>query len=207
MNKVLASLTNCKACIDDVIVYSKTCGKHLKHLRALFERFVQANLVINLKNCEFAKATVAWFGHVVDERRVLPSQAKVQAILDFPKPSHKRELMRFLGTSGFYQKFCANYRTLVAPLTTLLKKNVAYVLSKVCQNAFDKLKAVLASGPVLMAPDFERAFKVAVDASDVGVGAVLLQADSNGMDRPIAYFSKKLNRYKKVYSTIEKEVL
>ena len=155
-----------------------------------------------------AKATATWVGHVVGEGHVLPRQAKVQAILDFPKPSNKRELMRFLGMSGFiYRQFCANYSTLVAPLTNLLKKNTTYVWSEMCQNAFDKLKAVLTNGPVLMAPDFRRAFKVAVDASDVGVGAVLLQADSSGVDRPTGYFSKKLNGHQKVYSTIEKETL
>ena len=55
MNKVLAGLTNCKAYIDDVIVYSDTWEEHMKHLRALFERFVQANLVVNLKKCELPK--------------------------------------------------------------------------------------------------------------------------------------------------------
>ena len=77
--------------------------------------------------------------------------------------------------------------------------------SEICQNAFHKLKVVLTSEPVLMAPDFDRAFKVAVD--DVGVRAVLLQADSSGVDRPIGYFSKKLKRHQKVYSTIEKGAL
>ena len=54
-----------------------------------------------------------------------------------------------------------------------------------------------------MAPDFDRA----VDATDLGVGAVLLQADSSGVDRPSGYFSRKLNRHQKIYSTIEKEAL
>ena len=72
MNKVLAGLTNCKAYIDDVIMYSNTWEEQTKHLRALFECFVQANLVVNLKKCEFAKATVTCLGHVVGEGRVLP---------------------------------------------------------------------------------------------------------------------------------------
>ena len=76
-----------------------------------------------------------------------------------------------------------------------------------CQSAFDKLKAVLASDPVLVAPDFDKPFKLAIDASDVGVGAVLLQEDSSGVDRPVSYFSRKLNKHQKVYSTIEKETL
>jgi len=60
---------------------------------------------------------------------------------------------------------------------------------------------------VLLAPEFHRPFKLAIDASDVGVGAVLLQEDSAGVDRPVSYFSKKLNRHQRVYSTIEKETL
>ena len=109
--------------------------------------------------------------------------------------------------SGFYRKFCANFSTLVVPLTNLLKKNVKFVWSEACQQAFDKLKALLASEPVLMAPNFHKPFKLAIDASDVGVGAVLLQEDSTGVDKPVSYFSKKLNKHQKAYSTIEKETL
>lgn len=69
------------------------------------------------------------------------------------------------------------------------------------------VKAILASKPVLVAPDFSVPFKLAVDACDVGVRAVLLQTDVSGIDRPVAYFSKKLNRHQKRYSTIEKETL
>ena len=104
-------------------------------------------------------------GHVVGKGRVLPRQAKVQSIVDFPKPGNKRELMRFLGMSGFYRKFCANYSTLVVPLTDLLKRDAKFVWSERCQNAFDRLKAVLACSPVLVAPDFDKPFKLAVDAS------------------------------------------
>ena len=55
-----------------------------------------------------------------------------------------------------------------------------------------------------MAPDFD---KLAVDASDVGIGAVLLQEDNNGIDHPVCYFSKKFNKHQKNYSAIEKECL
>ncbi|MDJ0933722.1 RNase H-like domain-containing protein [Breoghania sp.] len=207
MNKVLAGLSNCKAYIDDVIVYSDTWAEHYAHLKALFARLQEANLVINLKKCEFAKATVTCLGHVVGKGQVLPRQAKVQCIVNFPSPKNKRELMRFLGMSGFYRKFCANYSTLVAPLTNLLRKDVKFVWSDRCQDAFDKLKAVLGSDPVLAAPDFGKPFKLAIDASDVGVGAVLLQESEDGIDRPVSYYSRKLDRHQRAYSTIEKEAL
>ena len=74
-------------------------------------------------------------------------------------------------------------------------------------NPFEKLKAILTNKPVLAVPKFDKAFKIAIDASDVGVGAVLLQDDKSGIERPISYFSKKLNKYQAKYSTIEKEAL
>ena len=67
-----------------------------------------------------------------------------------------------------------------------------------CQNAFDKLKAILRSEPVLLAPNFNKEFKLAVDASDVGAGGILLQEDDNGVDHPVCYFSKKLSNIKKI---------
>ena len=207
MSQVIAGLENCVVYIDDILVYSDNWEDHLKHLSALFEKLSEANLVINLKKSEFAKATVTYLGHVVGQGHVLPRVAKIEAIQEFPVPTGKRELMRFLGMSGFYRKFVPNFSTIATPLTKLLQKNVKFVWSDSCQNAFEKLKAILSNEPVLSAPNFDKAFKIAIDASDVGVGAVLLQDDESGIERPISYFSKKLNKYQAKYSTIEKEAL
>lgn len=106
-----------------------------------------------------------------------PVQAKISVILNFPRPTSKKQLMRFLGMAGYYRKFCPNFSTITEPLTTLLKKNVRFVWTENCEIAFEKLKAMLVSAPVLSAPNFERPFKLAVDASDVAVGGVLLQED------------------------------
>jgi hypothetical protein len=76
----------------------------------------------------------------------------------------------------------------------LLKKNVSFSWSQDCETAFQRVKAMLTSAPVLSAPNFDRPFKLAVDASDVAVGAVLLQEDSNGLDHPVCYFSRKLDK-------------
>lgn len=69
------------------------------------------------------------------------------------------------------------------------------------------MKALLASTPALSAPDFIRPFKLAVDASDCGAGAVLMQEDAHVVDHPVCYFSRKFNRHQRLYSTIEKEAL
>ena len=62
-------------------------------------------------------------------------------------------------------------------MTNLLGKSVMYVWTDDCQKSFDKLKAILKSAPVLLAPSFDKEFKLAVDANDVGAGSVLLQEE------------------------------
>ena len=106
--------------------------------------------------------------------QVKPLEAKVNAISEFPVPKCKRQLMRFLGMAGYYRKFCKNFSSIAERLTNLLKKNTKFKWNDKCQDAFDRLKAILGSAPVLLAPDFDKCFKLAVDASDVGIGAVLL---------------------------------
>jgi len=96
---------------------------------------------------------------------------------------------------------------IVAPLTNLLKEQQRYVWIPVCQSAFQNVKALLLSAPVLVAPDFTQQFKLFVDASGIGTGAVLKQEDERGIDYCISYFSKKFDEHRRRYSTIKKETL
>ena len=204
---MIHGLKGCDAYIDDIIIYSDTWEEHLRIIRELFKRLLDAKLTINLSKSEFCHAVVTFLGHIVGQGQVRPIDAKVKAILDFPEPTCKRQLMRFLGMAGYYRKFCNNFSTIADPLTNLLKKGTKFHWNENCQIAFDKLKAILMSTPVLLAPNFDKPFKLAVDASDLGAGAVLIQEDNNGIDHPVCYFSKKFNKHQKNYSTIEKECL
>ena len=207
VNNVICRLDGCDAYIDDVIIYSDSWSNHLQRIRKFFDRLIKAKLTVNLAKTEFCHATVTFLGHLVGQGQVKPLEAKVNAISEFPVPKCKRQLMRFLGMAGYYRKFCKNFSGIAEPLTNLLKKSTKFKWNVKCQDAFDRLKAILKSAPVLLAPDFDKCFKLAVDASDVGIGAVLLQEDNNGIDHPVCYFSKKFNKHQKNYSTIEKECL
>ena len=66
--------------------------------------------------------------------------------------------------------------------------------------SFESLKAILKSVPVLLAPSFDKEFKLAVDASDLGAGRVSLQEDDNDVDHPVGYYSKKFNKHQRNYS-------
>ena len=73
-------------------------------------------------------------------------------------------------------------------MTNILSKKSKFVWSDKCQQAFNNLKTIFGSTPVLLAPDFNKLFKLAVDASDIGVGAVLLQEVDHCIDHPVVLF-------------------
>lgn len=207
VNIVLADVPDCTAYLDDVVIHSTDWPAHMGSLRTVFQRLSDASLTLNLAKCEFGRATVTYLGKQVGGGQVRPIEAKVVAIKTFPVPTTRRELRRFLGMAGYYRGFCRNFATVVAPLTALLSPAVPFVWSADCQPAFDSVKALLCSSPVLSAPDFQRPFTIEVDASSVGAGAVLCQMDAEGLDHPVCYFSKKFNHCQSRYSTIEQETL
>ncbi|KAL6490059.1 hypothetical protein MHYP_G00004040 [Metynnis hypsauchen] len=207
VNIVLSDVPNCSAYLDDLVVYTSDWPTHMKILSTVFERLEKASLTLNLAKCEFAQATVTYLGKRVGQGQVRPVDAQISAILHFPVPSTRRELRRFLGMAGYYRCFCKNFSTVVTPLTSLLSPSKSFDWNSDCQHAFDNVKALLYSTPVLAAPDFSKPFKLEVDASAVGAGAVLLQEDDSGVDHPVCYFSRKFNKHQLNYSTIEKETL
>ncbi|KAK3106890.1 hypothetical protein FSP39_002127 [Pinctada imbricata] len=207
IHSLLNHLEGCEAYIDDVIIYSDTWDDHLRIMRTFFDILAKANLTVNLAKSEFCHATVEYLGHKVGQGFVTPIMAKVEAISKFPIPTNKKEIMRFLGMAGFYRKFCPNFSSVVGPLTNLLQKRVNFAWTNDCDESFKKIKCVLMKSPVLSAPNFDKQFKLTVDASDVGIGAALFQENDDSVDRVVCYFSKKLTKCQKNYSTIEKECL
>ena len=203
INGLISDLDGCKAYIEDAIIFSDEWKQHLDTIRAFFDRLSEAKLTINLAKREFCHVNLTFLGHIVGQGQVKSVEAKVEAISDFHVHTYKRQLMRFLGMAGYHRKFCNNFYVIAEPLTNLLGIRTKYVWNNDCQKSFNKLQAILMSAPVLLAQNFDREFKLAVDASDVGAGSVLFPED----DHPVCYFSKKFNKHQRNYSTIEKECL
>lgn len=109
---------------------------------------------------------------------------------------------------GYYRGFCSDFSSVVTPLTNLLKQSHAFLWTPECQSAFEKVKALLTSAPFLVVPQMNKPFKLQVDSSHAGAGAVLLQDTDQGDEQPVCYSrSRKFSAYQINYSTIEKEAL
>uniref|UniRef100_A0A7N8YKI4 Gypsy retrotransposon integrase-like protein 1 n=2 Tax=Mastacembelus armatus TaxID=205130 RepID=A0A7N8YKI4_9TELE len=207
MNIVLHDVEECSVYLDDVVVYTQNWPEHVNVLCKVFERLAQASLTLNLAKCEFGQATVRYLGREVGQGQVRPVIEKIHAIVNFPVPTTRRMLRRFLGMAGYYRAFCRNFATVAQPLTSLLSPKERFEWTPDCQSAFECLKALLCHSPVLQSPDHSKPFRLDIDASDVGAGAVLLQDDLEGIEHPVSYFSRKFNKYQTRYSTVEKETL
>ncbi|CAM4533278.1 unnamed protein product, partial [Lepidochelys kempii] len=182
------------AYLDDVAIFSDSWADHLEHLQKVLERIREAGLTVKAKKCQIGLNRVTYLGHQVGQGTISPIQAKVDAIQKWPVPKSKKQVQSFLGLAGYYRRFVPHYSQIAAPLTDLTKKkqpNAVQWTGK-CQKAFNKLKATLKSDPVLRAPDFDKPFLVTTDASECGVGAVLMQKGPDQEFHPVVFLSKKL---------------
>ena len=175
---------------------------------ALLKKLRKANLTAKPSKCFIGMNSIEFLGHEIGKGTLSPQQNKVDKIRNAPKPSTKKQMCSFLGLSGYYRKFIPNYASIAAPLTDATKRNepnqITWTESR--QLAFDKLKSCLTKSPILTLPDLNKQFVLRTDASDSGLGAVLLQ-DRDGILFPIAYASRKLLNRERAYSSIEKECL
>ncbi|KAI2666750.1 Transposon Tf2-8 polyprotein [Labeo rohita] len=180
--------------IDDILIYSRNQAEHRQHVLQVLQKLQQHSLFLKLEKCEFHQPTVQFLGYNISAEGVQMDQGKVDAILKWPKPTSVKELQRFLRFTNFYRRFIMDYSTITAPLTSLLRGKPKHLLwNPAAHEAFEQLKTTFSTAPVLQHPDPERPFTVEVDASTIGVGAVLSQeVGEPPVLHPCAFFSRKL---------------
>ena len=200
----------CLAYLDDVIVFSKKRANHIADLSAVLDRIRAAGLKLKPSKCALFREQVLYLGHVISTAGVSPDPEKLRVLREWPAPSKVREMQSFLGFINFYAEYLADATQLTAQLydlTTGHKGDDSIVLSPQNIAAFEEIKRKLCAAPQLAHPDLERPFTLYTDASNIAVGAILLQRDSNGVERPVSFFSKKLSSAQRNYSTFERECL
>jgi hypothetical protein len=213
IEKVLLGLNwqICMAYIDDIVVFSDTFEKHLEDIETLFERLLTNGMKLALEKCQFCKPSFEILGHICSEEGTAPNPSKIEVIQNFPLPSMKDELARFLGMISWVRRFIPNCSKLTAPLRELSKQTKRELTksewTEKRMKAFMKLKDVLTSAPILIYPDMTKEFYLHVDASKWGLGAVLTQMDDKGRYRVVEYASTSLNKAQSDYPATVRECL
>ena len=194
--------------IDDTIVFSDTWSGRLDHVKSILSELRHARLTAKPSKSFFAFRQLEFLAHGVGNGEVKPKEDKVKAIQDMPVPTTKRKVRSLIGFLNFYRRFIPHFSEIASPLTDLTAKSAPnkVIWTDQHQQAFDTLKRVIITYPVLRNPDFEKKIILQTDSSDRGINAVLLQ-EFNCTKLPILFISKKLLFRERQYSTIEKECL
>ncbi len=195
--------------IDDILIYSETLQEHIQHVRSVLQRLIKYQLYAKLEKCEFHTTSVAFLGYIISQEGVAMDEGKVNAVLNWPLPSNIKELQRFLGFANFYRRFIRGFSSIAAPLTNMTKKGSHRLhWTTAAHEAFDQLKCQFTTAPILHHPDPNSPFVVEVDASNIGIGAILSQRQGDPARLyPCAYHSRKLTPTERNYDVGDRELL
>jgi hypothetical protein len=187
--------------LDDILIYSADEEEHAKHLHVVLQRLREHKLYAKFSKCEFWLTTVKFLGHTISSDGISVDPSKVQEVMDWKPPTSVHQIRSFLGLAGYYRRFIPDFSKIAKPMTDLLKKGVKFQWTDRCQSAFQQLRQLLTSAPVLAQPDHSKSFDVYCDASGTGLGCVLMQEN-----RVIAYASRALRPHEINYPTHDLEL-
>ena len=196
--------------LDDILVYSRTFSDHLTHLRSVLSALRQSKLYAKPSKCEFVCSEVTYVGHRVSYNTISIDPDKAAAIAEWPTPASSEDLSSFLGLATWFSDHVPSFSEIASPLFELSgnRRQKDFVWTPECEKAFEKLRKILCSDPVLTMPDFSRPFFLACDSSLFSIGAVLLQRSRAKTDKyvAIAFMSAKLSATERRWPTQDREL-
>ncbi|XP_062589262.1 uncharacterized protein K02A2.6-like [Saccostrea cucullata] len=146
-------------------------------------------------------------GFLLDHNGVHPTEEKVKAINDAPRPTGVKELKAFLGFLNYYGAFLPNLSTELNPFHKLLKKHEPWNWTADCEESFNVCKKMITESKLLVFYDSKKPLRLSCDSSSYGVGAIISHVMKDGSERPIAFASRTLSETERRYAQIEKEAL
>ncbi|KAM2205550.1 hypothetical protein ACFX1S_025033 [Malus domestica] len=192
--------------MDDFSVFGDSFDGCLDNLTLILKRCIETNLILNWEKCHFMVKQGIVLGHIVSTKGIKVDKSKIDLVRYLPFPTSVRKVRSFLEHAGFYRRFIKDFSKISQPLYRLLQKDVTFKFNDECEKAFNHLKEMLISAPIIVPPDWSLPFKLMCDASDYALGAVLGQRKDK-KPHVIYYASWTLNDAQLNYSTTEKELL
>ena len=197
----------CLVYIDEIIVYGANFEEHMQRFDEVLCQVKQSGLKLKPDKCQLLQTEVVFLGHVVSGEGVRPDPSNITKVVNWPRPMNPKQVKQFVATGSYYRRFIKDFAKIARPLTELTKKDVKFAWTDECEHAFQKLKEKPTSTDVMGYPlNDAGTFYLDVDASGVGIGAVLSQIQS-GQERVLAYASRSLNKAERNYCVTERELL
>lgn len=200
---------NAIAYMDDILVYTNgSREEHWKTVRSILSKLGKAGLYLDIDKCDFLCQKVKYIGFIIEAgANISTNPAKIKAILEWEAPKTVRGVRSFLGFANFYRCFIYKFSEIVAPLVNLTKKQSLWRWGSEENSAFEKLKKIFASKPVLSQWNPDRDTILEADCSGYAIGGCLSQLDDQKKLRPVAYFSRRLSGMEANYPIHDKEML
>ena len=161
---------------------------------------------MNREKCVFSVPELVFFGFKISANGIAPDDKKIDAVRNARPPQNAAEVRSFLGLVNYCARFIPNFATLAEPLRKLTRSDAEWAWGDAQQDAFHRLKGLLTSDCVVAHYNQAAETELKVDASPVGLGAILLQRSGDSV-RPVAYASRTLTDVERRYSQTEKEAL
>ncbi|GJV11451.1 putative reverse transcriptase domain-containing protein [Tanacetum coccineum] len=175
--------------------------EHEEHLKLILELLKKEKLYAKFSKCEFWIPKVQFLGHVIDSKGIHVDPAKIKSIKDWASLKTPTEIRQFLGLASYYRRFIEGFSKITKSMTKLTQKKVKFDWGDKQEAAFQLLKQKLYSAPILALPEGAENFIVYYDASNKGLGVVLMQHE-----KVIAYASRQLKIHEKNYTTLDLEL-
>jgi len=194
--------------LDDILIFTRTEEEHAKAIRWVLQVLQEHKLFLRPEKCEFCKEQIEYLGLVISENEVSMDLVKVVGVREWPTPENKTDVQAFLGFVNFYQRFIRDFSAKARSFFNLTCSEQVWTWSGKEQIAFEDLKMVVTTAPVLVSPQDSEPFWVEADSSNFATRAVLSQQSmTDGKWHPVVFYSKSLSSMERNYKIHDKEML
>jgi len=206
MDQILQDIPFCHCILDDIVITGRNDAEHLEVLDKVFGALHANGLRLNIDKCSFLRDHLEYCGHVLTKDGIQQSPAKIEAIVKAPVPRNVSQLRSLLGLITYYHNHLPPISDVLHPLNELLKQNKKWCWDEACDQAFAKVKQLIAAETCLTHFDPKAPIVLAADVSPYGLGVVLSHRTASG-ERPICFASRSLTKAEQNYSQLDREGL
>ncbi len=206
MEDLIRGLDGVANFLDDIFVTGKSLNDHISNLKVVLTKLREAGLTLKKEKCSFFEKEIQCLGYRISKEGLRKMEDKVNAIIRAKVPENLTEVRASLGLANYYSKFVPNMAQMLSPICKLLQKGTQFNWTKECQTALTKIREEIAKDVILTHFDPDNEIIVATDASNVGLGACLINK-VGAEEKVVTFASRTLLPAEKSYPTIQLEAL